>query len=176
MPRMGRKIVTAGSTVQSITQRIDAILDIFCILSFHSSHLLPAFLRLASSSEEDVAVEDRTPIFTLGLLACAQPPLHGVGRPLLFGERADGRFASMTLLAFDRTNKFGAENAREITGRRQETRRRKGTNKGMRLTLFNIPSCWWLVRERKGAERGFEGCGVLYCGIVVLRGGVCYGK
>lgn len=135
MPRMGRNIVTAGSTVQSITQRIDAILDIFCSLSFHSSHLPPPdFLRLASSSEEDVAVEDRTPIFTLGLL---------------IGERpAAGRFASIMTFA------FGAENAREITGRRQETRKRKGMNKVVRLSLFNIPSCWWLVRERKGVVGG----------------------
>ena len=158
MPRMGRNIVTAGSTVQSITHNIDAILDIFSSLSFHSSHLPPPdFFRLASSSEEDAAVEDRTPIFTLGLLPCAHPPslqhgrrrfaqawpahpsLQGVGRPLLFGERpaaADCRFASMMIFA------LGAENAREGTGRKQETRRREGTNKGMRLSLFNIRSCW----------------------------------
>ena len=170
MPRMGRNIVTAGSTVQSITHKIDAILDIFSSLSFHSSHLPlpPDFLRLASPSS--AAVEDRMPIFTLGLLTCAQPPslqhgrrrfaqawsahppLQGVGRPLLFGERpaADGRFASiMTFAAFGRTIKFGAEKAREDTGRKQETRRREGTNKGMRLSLFNIRSCYWLVRESK---------------------------
>ena len=134
MPRMGRNIVTAGSTVQSITQRIDAILDIFCNLSFHSSHLPPPdFLRLASSFEEDVAVEDRTPIFTLGLLIGKRP--------------AAGRFASIIM-----TFAFGAENAREDTGR-QETRRSKGMNKVVRLSLFNIPNlnCWCLVREsRKG--------------------------
>ena len=152
MPRMGRNIVTAGSTVQSITHNIDAILDIFSSLSFHSSHLPPPdFFMLASSSEEDAAVEDRTPIITLGLLTCAQPPLQGVGRPLLFGERpaADGRFASITFAAFGRTIKFGAEKAREDTGRKQETRRREGTNKGMRLSLFNIRSCCWFEKASK---------------------------
>ena len=134
MPRMGRNIVTAGSTVQSMTHNMLAILDIFSSLlpavSFHSSHFPPPdFLgRLSSSSEKDVAVENRTPIFLLGFLTCAPPPLQGAGRPLLFGERpaADGRFASMTF-AFGRTNKFGAENARE--DRKQDAKRRKGTNK-----------------------------------------------
>ena len=135
MPRMGRNIVTAGSTVQSITHNIEAMFDILRSRSFHSSHLLlpPDFFpRLSSSSADDVAVAEgkKMPIFTLGLPACAQPPLQGVGRPLLFGERpADGRFASMMTLAFGRTNKLvGAENAREIEGKKHEAKRRKGTN------------------------------------------------
>ena len=140
MPRMGRNIVTAGSTVQSITHNIEAMFDILRSRSFHSSHLLlpPDFFpRLSSSSAEVVAVAEgkKMPIFTLGLPACAQPacaqpPLQGVGRPLLFGERpADGRFASMMTLAFGRTNKLvGAENAREIEGKKHEAKRRKGTN------------------------------------------------
>ena len=74
--------MTAGSTVQSITQRMLAMSDIWSNLRFHSSHLDPPdFFRL-SSSEQVAAEQERIPILTLGLL---------------FGERpSGGRFARLT--------------------------------------------------------------------------------